>query len=442
MSHRQPLRSFQVLAHHPAVQALLATAAARKVPCHLVGGVLRDRLLGLPSHDLDAVVAGQGREIAETLAAALPARFVALGGREFAAFRLVGRDFVLDLWDRGEMSLAADLARRDFTVNSFAYGLESGEIADPFDGLGDLGRRVLRATTGESFRGDPLRVLRLPRLTLQLPGFAADPGTLSLARQSAPALVAVAAERVRDELERIFDHPEAHRGLALLAALDLYPGLWLGHPGEPQAAAGSDSLGVLREIEALPECIQQLRLLDAAAAEAVSGREARLAALFAHLPGGPGAAAAHLAGFRDASYLTPKSAARIGLLLGWLAPPRAALPSDDLGRRRFLHAAHAPDTGWPTTVCSLGARAVARGEAEEWRRELRPLVELAKTEGESLFNPPRLLSGTDLQTMFGVPAGPRIGRALAALRAAQVDGRVRTREEAVEILTAFFNRQA
>ena len=75
--------------------------------------------------------------------------------------------FVLDLWDRESASLEDDLARRDFTVNSFAVDLRGGGVADPFGGLGDLEQRTLRATTRGSFEGDPLRVLRLARLLLE-----------------------------------------------------------------------------------------------------------------------------------------------------------------------------------------------------------------------------------------------------------------------------------
>src|SRR5947209_4212514 len=148
-------RAFRLLLHQPVVRALLD--ACGPVECHLVGGVLRDRALGLPTHDLDAIVAGgKGREIAGRLAASLPARLVLLGGKEFAAYRLVGADLTVDLWDREAAPLHADLARRDFTVNSFALDARSGEVIDPFGGVTDLQRRLLRATTPESFAGDPL----------------------------------------------------------------------------------------------------------------------------------------------------------------------------------------------------------------------------------------------------------------------------------------------
>jgi tRNA nucleotidyltransferase/poly(A) polymerase len=411
----QSSRIFRVLLQHPAVRALAAAAAEMETECHLVGGCLRDRALGLTSHDIDAVVAGNGREIAERLAAALPARFVLLGGKDFAAYRLVGQDVEVDLWDRAGTTLHEDLARRDFTVNSFALDLKDGLVADPFGGLDDLARRLLRATTAASFTGDPLRVLRLPRMLQRLPGFAADPETFLLARASSARLVDVAAERVRDELAILFDHPEAHRGLALLVALDLYPGLWLGSPGEPGRPGGA-----VTELEALPERCQDLRQLDSGAATQVALRPARLAATFAHLPVDPRDFLEH---FRDAGYVTRQTAAEVALLLA-----EEEIPADDLGRRRFLNR-----TGplWPTVAISLGARTA---DVAGWRARLRPLVDLARSEGSTLIDPPRLLSGEDVQRILGIAPGPEIGRALAAVRQAQVDGTVRTREEAAGML--------
>jgi tRNA nucleotidyltransferase/poly(A) polymerase len=405
-----PLHSFRLLLHQPAVRALIA--AADGVELHLVGGALRDRALGLPVHDFDAVVSGRGKEISERLAEILPARLVLLGGKEFAAYRLVGEDVVVDIWDRAGTSLHQDLARRDFTVNSFAFDLRTQEISDPFNGLSDLGRRTLRATTSESFSGDPLRVLRLPRLLLKLPGFTAEPDTLLLARRSAPGLSEVAAERVRDELALLFGDPDAARGLTLLMELDLYPGLWLGRPGEP----GRPGLA-LAEIGALPEAIRELR-------GGVDTRIACLASLFANLPE-PSPTIA-LERFRDAGYLTRSMAADIARLL-----ELPGLPEDEISRRRFLHRT---GTLWPTAAAYLSTQAAAHGRP--WRPALAPLVDLARREGATLIDPPRLLGGAEVQEILGIPPGPGVGRALGAVLAAQVDGKVRTREEAVALLRA------
>jgi tRNA nucleotidyltransferase/poly(A) polymerase len=410
--------TFRILLHHPAVQALVA--ATGEAECHLVGGVLRDRALGLSSHDIDAVVAGRGLEIAEILAAEMPARLVLLGGKEFAAYRLVGEDVMVDLWDRAGTSLHEDLARRDFTVNSFALDARTGETVDPFGGLDDLRRRVLRATTAASFTGDPLRVLRLPRLLLRMPGFAAEPETLLLAKRSAARIVDVSAERVRDELAFLFEHRDAHQGLALLVGLDLYPGLWLGAPGEPGRPGGA-----VAELEALAGRVLDLREIDPAAADAVDAKATRLAATFAHLS----APIERLTAFREAGFLTRGDAADVALLLKF-----DELPEDETGRRRFLHQA---SRLWATAAVSLGARTA---DPDRWRAALHPLADLARREGETLFDPPRLVTGAEVQELLGIPPGPEVGKALAAVRQAQVEGEVRTKDEALELLRSWSRR--
>lgn len=415
-----PPQSFETLLDHPAVQALVA--ASGETPCHLVGGVLRDHFLGLPVHDVDAVVAEQGLEIAETLAAALPARLVLLGGKDFAAYRLVGEDVTVDLWDRAGTSLYEDLARRDFTVNSIALDARTGEVTDPFGGLADLERRVLRATTGESFSGDPLRVLRLPRLLVRLPRFKADPDTVTRARHSSPRLNEVAAERVRDELSFLFEHPDALEGLALLVELNVYPGLWIGHPGERSPSGGG---GAVAQLAALLLRMDDLRQLDPAAAATVDTRAVRFAATFANLP--PSRAGREpedvLAFFRDAGYMTRADATEVAFLL-----KLRNLPADETGRRRFLHQA---GRRWATALCWLGLRVPFH---LPWQDILRPFLALARKEGGILFDPPRLLTGEEVQKLLGVPPGPEVGKALAAVRQAQVDGKVRTKEEAKRLL--------
>ena len=498
-TRRHAERAFDELRREPVALALLAACGATE--CHLVGGALRDRALGLPTHDLDAIVAGRGREIAEDLAAALPARLVPLGGKEFAAYRLIvidepawraagidealqagGADgvvvskggggperFVLDLWDRESASLHDDLARRDFTVNSFAVELRGGAVADPFGGLADLEQRTLRATTRGTFEGDPLRVLRLARLLLRLPGFGADPATFELARRAAPRLPEVAAERIRDELWLLLSHPEAERGVRTLAALGLYPGLWTAadiaaeHTAADRAAAEQTAA----DIAALPSCAAELeRLLgpgetpggrsappaasstDLPAAErhpVLDLPAARFAATFRHLPavaespvatgagagapGGHGHAAAGLAHMQQAGYLSARQAAAIAPLL----EEPAALPETELGRRRFIHR---QGRRWLTATCSFGGAAAAAGGAalDRWRLAAGPLCELARREGADLIAPPRLLGGDEVQRLLTIGPGPRVGSALAALTAAQVDGTVRSRAEAERFL--------
>lgn len=436
---RDPARVFQLLLGHPAIVALTDAARAEGVDAHLVGGILRDRFLGLPSHDLDAMVSAQGRAIAERLAETLGARLVHLGGKTFGAYRLVIRQggqeghCVLDLWDREGSSLHDDLARRDFTVNAVSLSTPEGELYDPFGGLDDLRHRLLRATTPTSFTGDPLRVLRLPRLLTQLPGFSTDAPTLELARAAAPSLVSVASERVRDELSQLFSKPEPQRAVAVLDSLDLYPGLWVGRPGEAilEAGGGRARTGtVCGELSQLAPCALRLRqIADGPPPFPIDHRIARLALTFAHLgslsPGtDPGAA---LERFASAGYLTRQDASSVATLL-----ERPRLPHDPLGQRRFLH-----DLGalWTTCGCFAGARAAGEPtQLRSWETSVAALVALDRREGTAIRHPPRLLDGGEIGVLLGVGPGPAIGQAVAALRAAQVEGRVTTLEEARELV--------
>jgi tRNA nucleotidyltransferase/poly(A) polymerase len=407
-----------LLRHHPVAQAL--HAASRGLEPHLVGGILRDRLLGLPAADFDAVVATEGDAVARRLESALGARLVPLGGERFAAYRLVGRDFTLDLWDREGGSMEADLARRDFTVNAIALDLTSGALRDPHDGQEDLRRRVLRAVGPNSFRADPLRTLRLARLLVQLPGFAADPATLEAARPQVPRLAEVAAERVREELRRLFAGAEAHRGLLILESLQVYPGLWLGRPGEPATHGAA-----IEDMERVGAAALEIRRQALGWADAVDLAAARWACAFGELapPNDPLSA---LRRFAAAGYLARRDADRVAALL-----PVRELPRGELAMRHFLH-----DSAelWPTAAVWLGSRALRRGAEEDWRGWLRALVELLEADGRQILDPPPLVGGEEVQQILGVAPGPEVGRALARLRRAQVEGRVRNREAAIALL--------
>jgi len=414
---------------HPVSLALRRVAGRR--PVYLVGGILRDTLLRRETRDVDAVVAEGGEEVARRLARILPARLVVLGGERFAAWRLVGEDFTLDLWDREGSSLAADLARRDFTVNALALDLATGEGIDLFGGVADLEHRLLRATTPESFTGDPLRVLRLVRLAVTL-GFEAEEETLRQARQATGELTRVAAERIREELGKIFAAEAGSRPMELLGAVGLYPSLWRGRPGReaPEGEAADDPAALSRALDGL----SSLAAVDREHGPALKAMPGRLDRALARwvvsllaLDGPPPAAARSeaeeaLDRFREAVYLTRQETKAAAALFRLGAPPRGEIP-----RRRFLHRAGELA---PTAVLLAAARCQAEGEPDWLRTELPALIELAAREGRDLLDPPHLLSGEEAQTLLGLPPGPDLGRALNALRGAQVDGVVRTREEA------------
>jgi poly(A) polymerase len=206
----------------------------------IVGGGLRDALLGREVADIDLAVEGDARRAAAALAAAHGAHRFPLSDA-FGAWRLSGGTlpFQVDLTPIQGGGLDADLALRDLTVNAMALPVTGPvELVDPHDGRGDLAARRLRAVSTGALRADPVRVLRLARLAEQL-GFTIDPATVALARDASAALWDGAGERLRDEVYRMMRLPAAWRAFA---RLDELGGLGALVP-ELEAARGVDQSG-------------------------------------------------------------------------------------------------------------------------------------------------------------------------------------------------------
>lgn len=188
----------------------------------LVGGSVRDRLLERPTSDLDVVIDGDPDAAARALARAAgrgqAASFALSEG--FGAWRVVARDgsWQIDVERMRGGALHEDLHLRDFTVNAIAEPLAGGSPIDPLGGLGDLAQRRLRMVGPRAFADDPLRVLRLVRLAVEL-DLTAERQTQRAARAAAAGLRSVAGERVFMELRRIVDAAAALKGLELMGAV-------------------------------------------------------------------------------------------------------------------------------------------------------------------------------------------------------------------------------
>lgn len=407
------------LRSHPVCQVL--REETRTGPCHLVGGALRDTALGRPLRDLDIVVAGDGSAVADRLAARFGSRSIRVGGHRFAAYRIAGAELPIDLWDRGRVSLEADLRRRDFTIHSLALDLDTGLVADPFSGLRDLAGGRLRMTSAESFADDPLRVLRLCRFAAQLTGFRVDAATLDRARNAVGDLMRVASERIRNEL-----------GLSLaLGSGRIAAQLWL-------------------EVEIIPEALLGTPLDAGRRADLIANLDRAWSAfedMTADLPTSPDLAAGRLALILD--FLAREDCCSISTALEtlrqrglitrtWSQKISRLYQAGDLTtaesqQRWFLHCA---GELWPLALGLAAARAASEGEEGARASELTDAVGLATQRAEEIFTPPWLLSGEDLVRNFAIEPGARLGRVLAQLHRRQIEGSITTTSEALELATA------
>jgi putative nucleotidyltransferase with HDIG domain len=206
------------LAHQPAVLAARA-GLADEHGVWIVGGALRDAFLSpTAGADLDLVVSSGD--------AARPARAIARAVRrpafplseQFGAWRVVGDGWLCDVTPMQGERIEDDLGQRDFTVNAMALPLFGGQLVDPFDGRGDLDRRLLRLVAPDAYERDRLRPLRLVRFATEL-GFDVDPQTAEATREWAPRVTEAAGERIYAELRRIVASPRAPEGLRLASGL-------------------------------------------------------------------------------------------------------------------------------------------------------------------------------------------------------------------------------
>ena len=245
----------------PGAAALLDTLHAAGYAAYAVGGCVRDSLLGRTAHDWDLCTSALPQQVMELFGAeqCIPTGLqhgtvtIKYGGQlyETTTFRTEGSytdgrhpdavQFVPDVRE--------DLARRDFTINAMAYNEAEG-LVDPFGGQKDLQNGLLRAVgePQQRFTEDALRILRLYRFAARF-GFALDAATARAARQLAPHLDCISAERIQEELAKLLAAPQpgAYLEPAVLAVVlpELTPeSLTAAKPVVDACPAGEENLPV------------------------------------------------------------------------------------------------------------------------------------------------------------------------------------------------------
>ncbi len=461
------------------------------VKSYLVGGFVRDVLLGRDTADIDIAVAGDALEIAPRVATALGGKYVLLD-----EINRVGRVVVnggvplpkgrweVDL-STFKGSIEQDLAQRDFTIDAMAIDIsqlgEKFQLIDPFNGLSDLDKGMIRTVSETSFQSDAVRLLRAVRLAAEL-SFSIDTQTESLIQHHCQLLTGVASERVREELLRLLAVPQAGQFLAYLEELGL---LTVMIP----------ELGQTREVVQPKEhfwnvFVHSIKTVAAAGFLLRQGDwEYAGEEVLAATPWSP-VLARHF-GLEVSQGSIRGTLLKLAALLHDLAKPQTKTIDAD-GRMRFL--GHAKEgaamavnilerlrfsgkevklvevlvqhhlrpmqmshTGFPThraiyryfrdtgetgidiLFLSLADHLATRGphlDLAQWREHAQ-IVEYVLTERfkeESVVLPSKLVDGHDLINIFELSPGPKIGQLLEAVREAQASGELTTKEEALDYI--------
>lgn len=474
----------------PLMERLQPLLTEQDVPVYLVGGGVRDALLGELSYDLDFAVPEGAIGLAFRVGDALGApAFVLDEERDIGRVVLPDKESVLDFARFRRESLEADLKDRDFTINAMALPagtLEREHLVDPCGGLQDLQRGVVRLTHEGALADDPVRALRAVRIVARF-GFEMTAETAQAVQVAAPDLGAVSAERVRDEVLKLLQTDRPDEGVGQMAALGVLDvvlpevaalrGVEQSAPHhEPVLAHTVSVLQWLVQVEAVvvngeegaAPLTEAREALAAYAPEVgehlarkvvgdVDGRTLlRLGGLFhdvgkartrevdadgrirffGHDKEGAGLAAHRLRRL----HLSNEVVRTVQSMVAAHMRPLFLNQTEKVTRRavyRFFRDAGEAgvDVGLLTVADHLATHDGV-GEEEEWKGLLAVVGRLYRhyfEAYEETVAPPPLLDGNELMDALDLRPGPEVGRLLRLIEEAQAAGEVSTKEEAVAL---------
>jgi tRNA nucleotidyltransferase/poly(A) polymerase len=446
-------------------------------PAWVVGGAVRDRLLGRPTGDVDLALDGDVKAAARALGKAAGGPAFPLSDA-WGAWRVIGpgRAWQVDLMPVQGGSLRDDLGRRDFTVNAMAEPLAGGAVVDPFGGADDLAAGRLRMVSPSAFDDDPLRVLRLARFACEL-GLTPEPATIEAAAARSAEIAGVAAERVFAELRRVVVSDAVRDGLALMDRLGLTPHVLpelsqlrgveqnryhhldvhdhtlavldevIGLERDPGAALGDELAEPLRAFMARPLADELTRagaLRFGALLHDVAKPETQALDEDGSVLGFPGHAELGAARSREALARLRASErtrahvaalARHHLKLGFLVHQA---PLDRRAIHGYLVATHPVevDVSLLSVADRLATRGRKAGEAIERHVEVARVVLPEALAYQAFRAQAPLVRGDELAAAIGLKAGPALGALLAQLDEARFAGEIGTRDEAIALARA------
>ena len=438
----------------------------------LVGGSVRDLLVGRPVADIDVMVDGDPGAAARGLASQAGGSPFPLSERH-GAWRVVQEGRTVDV-TRTRGTVEQDLGLRDFTINAMALPLAGGDLVDPHGGRADLDAGLVRAVSDRIYDDDPLRLLRVARIARQL-GFVIEGGTEQLTRERAALATRPSGERVFAEMWRLLAVPDPADGIRMLERSGVLAAV-LPEVAELRGVEQSgyhhldvyehtlQVLDAVADIGAhpahyLPEhaALIDERLVRVVGDDLPSWLVLRLAALFhdvakpqtrsvaadgrigfmGHDAEGARVARSVVGGRWKASGAVVRCTALLveqHLVLGFAVPDR---PLDRRRAFRYLRATQP----WTveSIVLSLADRMSTRGPRTR-HRHVRAHAEvaselLALTEAVAAGAPP-LLRGDEIAKASGC-AGSDIGTLVDALAEEQAAGTVTTRQEAMDFVRTF-----
>jgi len=477
-------------------------SAKANTSIYLVGGAVRDVILGVKCRDYDFAMEVQTRQVARKVSDLLGGDFYPLDEQR-GMMRVLwypdARDVVtLDFATFQGGSLEADLQNRDFTINAMAVDLlDPAKVIDPLMGAQDLKDKLLRRCRQGSILDDPVRAMRAVRIAVQLE-LQIEKQTAGEIREAESQIRRISPERIRDELFRLMGGQRVSTAIRLLDQFGLLQEILpevSSEKGVEQSKPHTmdvfeHSLAAISRLEEIlsliirPPGAEPLSNLTAAQAYSLvasyreklrdhyfdriteeRSRQAvfHFAALF-HDTGKPLTAkkdaegvihnyghetsGAELAVHRaQALACSNREVDIIEKIVKNHMRPNLLRKSSKIATPKavYRYFRDCGEEGVDICIFSLAdmlAKQAGAPEQSEWLDLLeinRQLLDAWYNHRDEKITPPRLLDGNDLMEVLGIPPGPEVGRVLEAITEAQVEGRVRTREDAIEFVRRFIS---
>ncbi len=427
----------------------------------LVGGSIRDAILNREILDFDFAVDGNVKKIAKNFASSAKTSYIVLHS-EFDECRVVyKKKYVFDFATfRGE-NIEQDLIRRDFTINSLALRLKdikdgNFNLIDPKSGLDDLSSGMIRVVDGNSFKDDPLRILRAFRFSSQL-DFKIDKSTLTLASQNAESLSKVSKERIMYELFLILENKQSWRYIEEMAELGIFFTIFKDaerlKQTYPELDLWEHSLSTLKELEGLLLNDAFMKKFGLDVGEYLDGKKIqtlKLGALF-HDIAKPWTLSEdeegtlHFYGhdllgvkmvrsiFKDMK-LSNREIDAIALLVRHHMRPHLLAREEDLSTRamrRFLRDIEGEAVG-SLLIAYADVVATNNGDVDPLEKLLEKFVKF-KREEEKRKEFKRLIDGNDLIENLHLIPGTIFKTILSTVEEEQLEGKIHTKQQALEL---------
>ena len=456
----------QEIRKDPILSELSRLAKEKKTPFFLVGGYLRDLLLGAPAKDYDFALPKDASSFIETIEEALHLHFFKVGKEEIntTTYRIIKEGMSIDLAFLQGETIEEDLRRRDFTVNAVAFSLQDETFHWVEGALEDVGKKLIRTVSNRSLDQDPLRMLRAIRYLCILEGFAIDKELkeeISLKREK---ILSLPGERIRTELDQILLSPQPAVGMKSLdesgLLFSLFPELKglenLGQNEHHHLDALSHTLLIVEKISWASQWVARNDR------EILLNQEDRLSLYYAAL--------FHDIGKQDTYSKDEKG--RIHFYTHEAFSVQAAegimerLRFSNLMKNKVLHLVknhmRILNLSWETketalrrlvnqigdetpllVLLSLADKEASRGILsvqidEVVERHCLRILELFRE--KDIVHPPPLITGHDVMAL-GYSSGPKVGQILSFIRQKQVEGEIKNREEALRVIKERFGME-